>query len=240
MRVIVLSDHVRLAQFAADHLADRLENTGAERTNLALSGGGTPIATYEALRLRPIRWKRVDLWMGDERWVPYHHEDSNTRMIQASLADHVPARFHPVPWNEAMGPEEAAHRYALTLGSFLEREDDHLAPEVALLGIGHDGHTASLFPGTPALDVTDQPYVGQYVHDKDGWRLTATLPLLHATRHLVFLVQGEKKAGALHEILEGDGPPLPAQRVAEGGADVTWLLDEEAASQLRTITPERP
>lgn len=240
MRVLVLPDAPSLAAFAAEHLAGLLDATGAKRTNLALSGGSTPHATYEALRTYPVRWKRVDLWLGDERWVPHHHDDSNTRMVQETLAEHVPARLHPVPWEENLGPVEAAHRYSTMLASFLDAVDGQLTPEIVLLGLGDDGHTASLFPGTPALDVTDHDFVAHFIHEKDRWRLTATVRLLHAARHLVFLVAGAGKAAALADVLEGNGPPLPARRVADGAADVLWLVDEAAAAQLTATSLTRP
>lgn len=232
MRIITLHDPHSLAMFAARHIADLLGVQAGKRVNLALSGGGTPHETYHALRSRDVDWKRVDLWLGDERWVPHHHEDSNTRMVQESLANHVPARLHPVPWNEDLGPEEAAHRYAMTLDSFIDRVDGQLAPDIALLGIGNDGHTASLFPDTPALGMNDRDYVAQFVAAKESWRLTATPRLLHGARHLVFLVSGAGKADALRQILDGSDPPLPARLVADGAADVTWLVDESAAAQL--------
>jgi 6-phosphogluconolactonase len=106
-------------------------------------------------------------------------------------------------------------------------------PHIVLLGIGDDAHTASLFPGTDALDHDGNAYVANWVESKNVWRLTATIPMLHAADHLIFLVSGSEKAAALAEILEGE-LPVPAKMVADGANKVTWLIDEAAAMHLKT------
>ena len=100
--------------------------------------------------------------------------------------------------------------------------------------MGEDGHTASLFPGSEALEAEDGLYLADWVEEKGTWRLTASMPLLWSARELVFLIQGEGKAGTLAEIID-DGRPFPAQRVAAGADSVRWMLDESAASRLRSI-----
>ena len=106
-------------------------------------------------------------------------------------------------------------------------------PDLVLLGMGDDGHTASLFPGTDALEVTDRSYVANWVAGKDTWRLTATFPLLWSAREIVFVVTGKAKAAMLARIIDQQ-EPLPAQRVAAGNPNTTWFLDEAAASLLTT------
>ena len=106
-------------------------------------------------------------------------------------------------------------------------------PDLVLLGIGDDGHTASLFPDTEALEVDTIGYLANWVEQKDTWRLTASLPMLWSAREVVFLVQGENKAGVVAQIID-EGHPYPAQRVAAGANSVHWLIDEAAASQLRS------
>ncbi len=169
------------------------------------------------------------MWLGDERWVPHDHPESNTLMAREALADTVVARL--VAPDTAFGePEAAAALYSRVLsGIFYDGR-----PDLVLLGLGDDGHTASLFPGTDALDADDGLYLANWVEQKDTWRLTASLPLLWSSRELVFLIQGETKARVVAEIID-NGRTYPAQRVAAGADSVRWMLDEAAASLLRSI-----
>ncbi len=239
MRVRVLENADILAEFAAAAIA-RLLREGARsgRVTLGLAGGSTPRATYTRLRDEEVPWERTDAWLSDERWVPPDHADNNGRMAREALLDHVPARFHPVPWNEHGAPEEAAGAYAATVASLTSRAGGGPRPDVILLGMGEDGHTASLFPGTAALDETERLYVANWVETLHTWRLTATYPLLHAARHVLFLVAGEGKAAPLARVLEGEGEPLPARRVMEGEGEVTWLVDRAAARALEATPLE--
>ena len=137
-----------------------------------------------------------------------------------------------IPDHELGDPVAAAAGYAEILGSVFVGRDGVVAPDLVVLGIGDDGHTASLFPGTDALDERDAIYTANWVGSLDTWRLTATFPLLWSARTVAFLVAGSGKASVLAEIIEG-AIPYPAQEVAAGAADVVWLLDADAASQLR-------
>ena len=171
-----------------------------------------------------VDWTAVDCWLSDERWVPRDDPDSNSRMARAALLDHVPAVFHDIGWRKKRLPQAAAQEYAAKLETIF-----HEAPDIVLLGMGEDGHTASLFPGTDALEDTSSGYVANFVPGK-GWRLTATLGLLHRARHLVFLVAGTGKAGVLSRVLNGE--PFPSTLAGRGHSDVTWLVDEAAAAEL--------
>ncbi|MDF1595053.1 MAG: 6-phosphogluconolactonase [Acidimicrobiia bacterium] len=225
MRIVVARDPADLAGQAAARIAGLIASSGRERVSLGLAGGSTPRGTYERLRDQAdIDWTRVDAWLSDERWVPPDHEDSNGLTARTALLDHVSAAFFAIPWGEGRPPQAAAEEYAATLTRILGA-----APDIVLLGMGDDGHTASLFPGTAALAETERDYVANLVPGR-GWRLTATLPLLHRTRHLIFLVAGRDKASVLARVM--DGEPLPSRLVAEGAEDVTWLVDEAAASAL--------
>ena len=228
MSVHVYPNPDSLASAAADHIAEYLN--GADRNiTFGLAGGGTPAATYAELADRSIDWSQVTMWLGDERWVPHDHPDSNTLMARRTLADRVVARC--VAPNTAFGePAGAAAAYS---DSLLEVFHEG-RPDLVLLGIGDDGHTASLFPGTDALEATSGVYLANWVASKDAWRLTASMPLLWSARELMFLVQGEGKAEILSRIID-DNHPYPAQRVAAGATEVRWLVDEAAASQLRTV-----
>ncbi len=229
MEVRILPDPDGVAELASAAIA-RWLSTAGQPVTLCLAGGGTPRTTYLRLRDEPVPWHQVDVWLGDERWVPPDHPDSNLGMARDALLDHVPARAHGVRW-ELGDPEAAAADYAATLASLMPDEDGRPQPDLVLLGIGDDGHTASLFPGTPALGETERIYVANWVAAKDAWRLTATLPLLAAARKVIFLVTGAGKANTVAAILR-DEEPLPARRVAEAAADVTWYLDAAAASGL--------
>jgi len=219
-----------LATAAANHIASYARSSN-RRITLGLAGGGTPAATYAELVTMDVDWSRITLWLGDERWVPHDHSDSNTRMAREALVDRVLANC--LAPDTAFGdPAAAAMAYSDAL---LEIFHDG-RPDLVLLGIGDDGHTASLFPGSEALESTTGVYLANWVASKDVWRLTASMPLLWSARELVFLVQGQSKAEVLAQIID-DNHPYPAQRVAAGAMRVRWLIDAAAASRLKT-TPD--
>jgi len=222
MRIEIADSSEKLAVVAADTLAELL--TGGPRT-FGLAGGSTPRAAYRELRVRDVAWDQVTCWLPDERWVPPEDPDANTLMARRELLDHVPARLL-APDTTLEDPNIAAEAYDLLLASELDP-----VPDVVLLGMGDDGHTASLFPGTDALRFEQPGYVANWVPAFDTWRLTATASLLSSARHVVFLVAGASKANVLRRIL-AEGEPFPAGVVAEEASDVTWLLDREAASNL--------
>lgn len=224
MKTIVADHPEHLAELASELVASLLREAPGERASLGLAGGSTPRATYERLRSSDVPWERVDAWLSDERWVPNDHEDSNGRMARRSLIDHVPATLLEIDYLERRLPQAAAQRYARRLTEVVGDQ-----PYIVLLGMGDDGHTASLFPGTDALRVENADFVANFVPER-GWRLTATIPILHRARHLVFLVSGETKAAMIRRVFNGED--LPIARVAGGAVDVTWLLDEAAAGLL--------
>ena len=211
-----------LALAATDLLVDALAEAP---TTFGLAGGSTPIATYGALRERDLQWGDITCWLPDERWVPPEDPMSNALMAKRELTDHVGAPLL-APDTLLANPADAAAAYQRLLESELGDR-----PDLVLLGMGPDGHTASLFPGTDALEASGRGYVATWVDTLGTWRLTATAPLLHAARRLVFLVSGADKAGMLRSILV-DEEPLPAGLVAAGAKDVTWLLDAAAAAEL--------
>jgi len=227
MRIRVFSGSEALADAAADEVEAWLRVVSGPR-QIGLSGGSTPRRAYELLAERRIGWADVEGWMVDERHVPTNHEDSNAGMIRRALFDQVPAVLHEVPWEEA---EEAAASYERTLRGLLPAgPNGRPQPGLILLGVGDDGHTASLFPGSPALDELERDFVAVEVPER-GWRLTATLPLLARARRTLFLVSGRHKASIVAEVLEGDSD-LPAARVSRASRDALWMLDAESASEL--------
>ncbi len=207
----------------------------AQHLTIGLAGGSTPEATYALLAERPIDWNKTTLWLGDERWVAADHPDANTGMVRRTLGDRAAERLL-APDYTLGDPEIAAAAYDETLRRLFERHDTEARPGLVLLGLGDDGHTASLFPGTAALDVRDRHYVANWVDAKQTWRLSATLPLLWAARKVAFIVTGEGKASMVARIIDGS-EPFPAQRVAAGNGAVTWYLDEAAASRLGQTPP---
>jgi len=145
-------------------------------------------------------------------------------MVARLLFDHVPARLFQPEWSEDLSPHDSALRYEGVLKSV---HDD--SADLVFLGLGDDGHTASLFPGSPALTETERQFVENTIPDSGEIRLTATFPLLHAARQIIFLVSGESKAAALRDSLRGK---TPAGLVNEGRARVEWHVDQLAASLL--------
>jgi 6-phosphogluconolactonase len=225
----------RLAEAAARAFVQEAARAVAERGRfaVALAGGSTPEATYEVLardHAGDVDWPNVHVFFGDERTVPPDHEDSNYRMAREALLDLVPVgSVHRM--RGELPPEEAAASYEGELMEFFGETPPAL--DLVMLGIGEDGHTASLFPETPALEVTDRLVVANPVSKLDTTRLTLTAPVLSAARSVNFLVAGEGKAEALREILEGDADPrrYPAKLVRPAGGP-TWFVDRAAARSL--------
>jgi 6-phosphogluconolactonase len=224
MKLIVHDTPEATAIASANRIAELMEG-GEDGFSLGLAGGSTPEATYRSLRGRGWNWGKVEAWLSDERWVPPDHERSNGRMAAETLLDHVDARFHRPRWSEFMEPRDAAAHYEATLRSVHHQHH----PDLILLGLGEDGHTASLFPGTPALEEESRWFVANRVPQIDEVRLTATFPLLWSARVLMLLVVGERKAEAVAESMSGQ---TPAGRLNEGEAEVEWHLDASAASLL--------
>jgi len=226
MRVLIRDDPDEVAAAAADMIRDELAVPGP--VTLGLAGGSTPAAMYGLLSEAAVDWSRVTLWLGDERWVPADHPDSNAGMARERLGEEATSGLL-APEFDRGNPEAAAAAYELDLAAAFAPTGG--VPGTVLLGIGPDGHTASLFPGSDALSVEDRWYVANRVESLDTWRLTATVPLLASARHLIFLVTGAAKAAVVAEILDG-AVGHPARIVAERAAAVTWILDPAAASAL--------
>lgn len=210
------------------------------RFTVALSGGSTPRALYQLLAQPPqaeaIDWRRVFVFFGDERTVPPDHRDSNYRMARESLLDHVPVPhdqiFRMQGENE---PERAADEYEYALRQvFGLDEGDRPDFGLILLGIGPDGHTASLFPGTEALTETDRIAVANTVPQLGTTRLTLTVPVITEAANIMTLAAGPDKAEAIWRALEAPYDPdqTPAQIVRTAAGSVVWLLDQAAAGRL--------
>ncbi len=204
---------------------------------LALAGGTTPSEVYASVvqKAAPaqIPWDGVHLFWGDERCVPPDHPDSNYRMVHESLLRHVPIPEHNV--HRIMGelkPAAAAERYSQEIADTIPGESP--AFDVVLLGMGYDGHTASLFPGSTALDVFDDDVAAVFVKKHDAWRVTLTYPILNRSEHVLFLVAGASKAAMVERInnLEAPTRDYPASLVNPSSGDVRWMMDRAATALI--------
>jgi 6-phosphogluconolactonase len=222
MEVSVEDSAEKVAEAASRRVAELIAASEG-RFSLGLAGGSTPEATYSSLRHLEPGWQKVDAWLSDERWVPPDHQRSNGHMAADALLDHVEAVFERPRWSELIMPEDSAAHYEARLRSI----HGGRGPDVVLLGIGEDGHTASLFPGTAALDEASRWFVANNVPQLEEHRLTATFPLLWRSRLLMVLAVGVGKAEAVKQSFEG---AAPAGRLNEGEATVEWYLDRQAAS----------
>ena len=238
--VRVFEDGAALAAGAADMIASFIRQEVTKATaadgrlvSVAMAGGSTPVATYRRLATMDIPWSGVCAWVGDERYVPPDHEDSNGAMMGRLLLDGAGARFLRVPWAGDRPAHEAAALYEADLLASMGGDAHGPRPDLILAGMGGDGHTLSLFPGSEALDITDRWYVATEVAAGQPWRLTATYSLAHRAAAVYVLVSGESKAPALAEVLRPTGNrPLPARRLMQGAAPVSWLVDRAAAAGL--------
>ncbi len=238
MNLLVYETPEELAEAAAREFVARAEGAinALGRFAVVLAGGSTPKATYGALaRDYPgeLDWGRVHVFFGDERTVPPDHEDSNYRMAHEALLSRVPVgSVHRM--RGELPPAEAAASYEEELREFFG-PDEFPSFDLILLGLGEDGHTASLFPETSALDVTDRWVVANPVLKLETTRLTLTVAAINAAKAVTFLVAGEGKAEALKEILEGDADPraYPAMFIRPEKGDLSWMVDRAAASLLK-------
>jgi 6-phosphogluconolactonase len=233
----ILDTPEAVARAAADLVvqiaAEAIERSG--QFNVALSGGSTPKALYALLSGDEYRdlvdWQHVNIYFSDERFVPPDSEESNFHTANIGLLQRVPIRpeaIHPVP-TVGVEPDEAARRSEETI---IENVAGRPLPrfDLIFLGMGPDGHTASLFPGTEALGVTDRLVAPNYVPRLDSWRITFTFPLLDEGLVVAFLATGADKADRLAEVLNGGD--YPAAHVAPEDGTLLWIVDEAAAANL--------
>jgi len=222
---------------AAEFAAQASAAVGAKgRFTLALSGGSTPRTLYSLLATKPgIAWDKIGIFWGDERHVPPDHAESNYRMANEALLSKVPV--HPENVSRICAEEKdaaaAALQYEQTLKDFF-----HLSPgefprfDLIFLGVGPDGHTASLFPGTSALNETKRLVVANWVPKFNTYRITFTFPVLNAAACVIFLLSGADKAATLREVLENKSADLPSQKVCPVNGKLIWMVDEPAARTL--------
>jgi 6-phosphogluconolactonase len=236
--VEVLPDQPALIERSLKIILDKIQSAISERGQftIALSGGSTPKPLYEAIASQNLPWEKIHVFWGDERYVPPDHPDSNQRMARQAWLDRVnipAANIHPMPTDEA-DPAVAASKHEEQLRDFFKVQVGEIPIfDVILLGMGDDGHTASLFPHTKALQVRDRLVT---VGNKDGQpRLTFTVPLINSARCVLFVVAGSNKRPALAEIFSatGDDQTYPSRLIQPQG-ELWWLLDESAGQELKS------
>jgi 6-phosphogluconolactonase len=242
----ILPDPLALAHHVAEWMTEAA-TAGQGSFRVSLSGGSTPKTLYELLASDVFRdrfpWQRVSWYWGDERFVPYDHPESNFRMTREAMLAKAPVpreNIHPIPTDGT--PEDAAHRYERTLQqTYGAATLDPRRPlfDVTLLGLGLDGHTASLLPGEPALDERKR-WVAVVSHGRPEVRITMTYPVLESGRRVAFLVAGEEKAAIFNAIRQG-GSRVPAARIRPVG-ELLWFVDQAAAGEGRVVgqTSARP
>ena len=239
MNLQIFADSKELARGAAEHFVVR-SNEAVERRGLftvALSGGSTPKLLYQLLAdpNEPFRdrvpWSKVHFFWSDERHVPPDHTDSNYRMANEALLSHLPISQNNVHriLSENPNAAAAAEAYETTLWALAESGLPRL--DLILLGLGGDGHTASIFPGSEVLHETKRLVAAPYVEKFQSYRITMTLPLLNNGATVVFLVSGAEKAQIVKEVFEGENK-YPAQAVKPTHGELIWMLDREAAAYL--------
>ncbi|MCX6640337.1 MAG: 6-phosphogluconolactonase [bacterium] len=204
---------------------------------VALSGGSTPMRAYQLLAAPMYRdqvpWEKLHVFWVDERLVPPDDRRSNQCMIREVLLNKVPIppeQIYPVRCDQSAW--NAAREYEELLKHFFKSKQTYF--DLILLGLGENGHTASLFPGTPALLEQDRWVVDVYVTDQDLFRVSLTVPFINLAEQVAFLVAGHSKATVLHEVLEGSPEPdrLPAQLIHPANGNLLWMIDREAAGKL--------
>ena len=241
---IVEPDAAALARRTAQHFIEVAEQAVANRglARIAISGGSSPKAAFQLLAdpgqpwFKRMPWDKLELYWVDERTVPPDHPESNYRMTREAMLDHVPLKPEQVHRMEGeLEPEVAAARYESELRNGFRLEGAETPRfDIVQLGMGPDGHTASLFPHTAALGEMSRLAVANHVQNKDAWRITLTRPVINRGASVFFLIGGADKAQVLKEVMMGPRDPerLPSQLIQPSGGILTLLLDKAAAALL--------
>lgn len=243
-KVKIYPDPRELSMAAAEMFIELAHNSIAERDRfiVALAGGSTPLKLYALLASEPyserVDWSKVHVFWGDERCVPPDHPDSNYRRAYETFISQVPlpeGNIYRIPGEKT--PEQAASEYEETLLRFFsslpsEEERSQASFDLFILGMGDDGHTASLFPGSRSLNEQVRWVVASYVDRLAAWRVTLTPALINRARKVVFLVSGSGKSYTLQRVIYGSYQPdrYPAQLIQPANGDLVWLVDESAAA----------
>ncbi|GAB3696656.1 6-phosphogluconolactonase [Spirosoma flavus] len=240
MQLIVTKNPADLAKTAAKFIAKRINDVlkTQDRFTIALSGGSTPKALHELLAKSPyaeqIPWAQLHLFWGDERYVPIDDPQNNAGMAYDTLLGHVYTPEEQIHvWRTDLSPEEAAADYDRILHAYFGETGPTF--DLILLGMGDDGHTLSLFPGTDVVHETTAWTKAYFLTKQDMYRLTITAPVANRAKCVLFLVAGPQKAAPLKEVLEGEFNPdvYPSQVIKPVDGELVWMVDEKAASALK-------
>ncbi len=236
----IFEDKEALSKAAAEMFVKTSQEAVAAngRFTVALTGGSSPILLHKLLTQSPYKeqvpWQQVYVFWGDERWVPLTDERSNAKMAFDTLLNEVPVpreQIFPM-WQDDTEPEDFAKQYEQTLREHFGQGQPQF--DLILLGMGDDGHTASLFPGTEVLEEKSRWVQAYYLAPQSMYRVTLTAPLINQAKKICFLTFGENKAPALHEVLEGErnATQYPSQLIQPSEGEVHWFVDKKAASKL--------
>jgi 6-phosphogluconolactonase len=235
----ILDGKEAISAEAARLFVDIAQKAVAERGKfvVALTGGTTPDTLYNSLSSPElsgdIDWASTYIFWGDERWVPLTDDKSNAKMADRTLLDKVPVPKEQIfyMWNGDRSPEEFAADYERSVREVLGSD---LSFDLILLGMGGEGHTASLFPHESVLTEIEKLVAAYYLRSQEMYRITLTAPLINKARYIVVMLTGENKAEALHEVLEGERNPdlYPAQLLEPVNGELIWLIDQGAAKLL--------
>lgn len=246
-QVRLCRDAAALSHAAALYFTEAATQAAGElgRFAVALSGGSTPKALFSLLAGDEFRgripWAQAHFFFGDERCVPPDDPQSNYRMAREALLSRAPvpaANVHRMA-GEDPDPQRAARRYEEELRAFFGQGLPRF--DLVLQGLGEEGHTASLFPGSPVLEESERLVAAPYIDKLHAYRLTLTLPVLNAAARVAFLVEGKNKRAILAQVLYGAAtPPLPAQRVRPREGTLLWFVDEEAGADLPREASAQP
>ncbi len=242
IKYFVYADGPAFAQHAAQEFVEQIKTAVDARgiARIAISGGNTPKPIFRLLAGETLRnqipWGKVQLFWVDERCVPPTDKDSNYGMTRETLLDLVPLPSENVFRMEGeLPPEEAAARYESAIRNGMRLEGAELPTfDLVALGMGDDGHTASLFPHTEGLHEFGRIVIANHVAQKNTWRITLTSPVINQARNVIFLIQGADKADVLHQVLQGEYDPetYPSQLIRPASGRLTLVLDEAAAAKL--------
>lgn len=234
--IVVPGDYREALDFCVDHLAACAQESISDHGyfSLALSGGSTPKAVYqklaEPINQKKVDWSKVKLFWSDERAVPPFHTDSNYKMAMEAGFNRLPIPSHQIYRMQAEGDiEEGARAYENLLKATL----NNAAFDLVLLGIGEDGHTASLFPETHGLHSENRLVIANYVPKFDTWRMTLTFDCINSAKHIHLYVFGKSKAEIVSKVFDSYQPDhYPVQRIGEPLHKALWILDKESSQKL--------
>lgn len=236
----IFEDKTQLSKAAAELFVKKAQEAVQKngRFTVALTGGSSPVHFYSLLSQAPyfnqVPWEKTFIFWGDERWVPLDDDRSNAKNAKITFINKVPVpadQVYPM-WQDGVEPEEFARQYEQLIQKHFNQEAPQF--DLILLGMGDDGHTASLFPGTEVLHEKSRWVQSYYLESQSMHRITLTAPLINQAKTICFLTFGSNKAPALFNVLEGERNPekYPSQLIEPQQGEVIWLVDKSAASQL--------